>query len=531
MDLRFACDWEDAGTRKTRFGERRVLVCHRPTPAFWNLWRTAKLSLRQLGVSIHKRASDGGYSVEWEGGILLERQPVTLPPPDSTIVIPPDIQGMLLPWQPDIVVRLASGVRRWGGAIDGSGTGVGKTTAALATGRTLGYRRAVVLCPLSVMPAWEEWGQRMGITTWPINYEMAVRDEGIPGLISWRGKVPEWEPGDYLLICDEGHRCGGLTTKISRLVKQARRQLIAVLIATATLGDTPLKLGATGECVGLFTGDQFYPWLIRNACVKGKYGWEFAGSDAVMVSIRDQLLSQGRMVSVKPDDIPGFPEAHVDTLLLNTGAEQKINSAYDDMELLIQEFRNAPKNDRNYRCRIHEINRRIELAKLPATVELLKDAVASGNCGLFFVHYRETAIEASEMLGWPLLIGDESNRRTRQQTLQDLAADRIPGIVGVDAISGEGINCHDVTGVHPRYTCIFPSGSSRLARQCKGRSHRAGAKSKAIIRFVLAAGTREMETARRLMGKLNRLDALTDVDYLPYGAADSAALAAILETQ
>lgn len=531
MDLRYACDWEDGGTRQTRFGERRVLVCHRPPQVFWNLWRTAKASMSQMGIRIVKRATDGGFSVEWEGGVAPIPAPVQPPPPDNSLVIPADIQGMLLPWQPEIVVRLASGARRWGGVIDGSGTGVGKTTAALATARTLGYSRVVVLCPLSVMSAWEEWGNRLGINTWPINYEMAVRGDGIPGLISWAGKVPAWEPNDFMLICDEGHRIGGMTTKIARLAKQARRQNIVALVATATLGDTPTKLGAVGEIVGLFKGDDFYPWLIRNGCVKGKYGWEFVGSDAMMAGIRNSLVGQGRLVRVTADEIPGFPEVSVDTVLLNTGAEQKINSSYAELEILIQEYRNKPKNDRDYHNRSHEINRRIELAKLPATVELLKDAVASGSAGLFFVHYRETAREASEMLGWPLLIGDESNRNKRAGILADLAADRIPGIVGTDAVSGEGINCHDVTGVHPRYTCIYPSGSSRLARQCKGRSHRAGAKSKAIVRFVLAAGTKELETARRLMGKLNRMDALTDSDYLPFGAADSAALAALLNPQ
>lgn len=527
MDLRSVCRWVDGGEEVTRFGRRRVIRCDHPPPAFWNAWRLAKDAMKGQGIRVEP-AEGGGFAAVWVGGILMDRPKVVAPPIDTSLVIPDDVRPKLLTWQPEPVVRLAMSLRRFGGALDASLTGVGKTTATLAAVRTAGFRRVVPIVPLSVVTNWESWGERLGLTTWAVNYEKAVK--GIDGLLEWTGKTgkrPVWKPGDYVIIFDEAHRIGGMSTKNSRMAKAARRQGIPVLAATATLGDSPLKLGALGEILGLFGERQFYPWLLRHGCAVGKYGMEFYGDDSVMESIRDAILRDGKAVRLDPADIPGFPEAQVDVLLMNTGEEGRIESHYAELGATLLLCARSAKDNQANRGKVHEIQRRIEMLKLPAAVEMLQDASASGNAGLLFVHYRDTAKQAAEMLGWPLIIGDDENRKIRQSIIEDLAADEIPGVVCTDA-GNESISLHDVTGRHPRYVIIFPSGASRSARQAVGRARRAGGKSKSIIRFALANGTREMETARRLVAKLNNMDALTDADYTPFGAVDSAALAEIV---
>ena len=517
----------DGGEEVTRFGRRPVLRCEHPPPKFWDLWRMSKDALKGMGVRVEPMEG-GGFCAVWVGGILMDRPKIVAPPLDNSLVIPADVRPKLLPWQPEPVVRLAMSLRRFGGAMDASLTGTGKTSADLAAVRTAGYRRVVPIVPVSVVAHWEAWGERLGLTTWAVNYEKAVR--GIDGLLEWTGKTgkkPVWKPGDYVIIFDEAHRIGGMSTKNSRMAKAAKRQGIPVIAATATLGDSPLKLGAVGEILGLFGAREFYPWLLRNDCAVGKYGMQFYGGDDVMERIRDAILRDGKAVRLNPEDIPGFPESQVDVLLMNTGEEGRIESNYAELGDVLRLCSRSARDNQANRGKVHELCRRIEMLKLPTAVDLLQDAVASGNAGLLFVHYRDTAKAAAEMLGWPLIIGDEENRKIRQSIVADLAADEIPGVVCTDA-GNESISLHDVTGRHPRYSVIFPSGASRSARQAMGRTRRAGGRSKSIIRFALANGTREMETARRLVAKLNNLDALTDADYTPFGAVDSSALAEIV---
>lgn len=525
MNLQHLADWCDQG-QVAKVEGRPVYrhTCLNPAAGFWRAWHGSRPLLQSLGVRVEK-LKDGSLLAIWDEcrGPLF--QPVRHVEPVA-IEIPGDLTGSLLPWQPAAVETLAASLHRWGGALDASLTGTGKTTACLAAFRAAGINRLAVLCPISVIPNWQEWGERFGLRVRAINYERAIR--GIPGLLERNQRNQfTWLGRNYGVAFDEAHRIGGLSTLNSKMAKAAARQGIPAMALSATIGDTPMRLSALGEILRLFGPREFIPWALNHGVERKDNGrFVYVGGNAGMMAIRNRIFAEGRGIRLDPATIPEFPEAQIDSILIETEHVNEINEVLDKMTGIADSAAAGRLSFPQFRKSMHDEWRALERLKLAPCCELIEDAAASGMCGILFVHYREIAQEAARLLNCPLIIGGQPDDE-RQAIIQGRREDRIQKIVCTSA-GNEGISLHDVTGRHPTYSVIMPSGSSRVARQEVGRGWRAGARSKAIIRFAFAAGTREADRARRLAGRLNRLDALTNMDFVPFGAADSAALAEVI---
>ena len=518
MNLNYLADWKPTGPVGPDGLE--PVECVNPKEAFWSAWKVGRDILRGQGMSVTKERETDQWVATWRRH-PPDHSPIP-PPPKPSISIHPSIAKQLLPWQPPIVRYHAASLIKCRAALDASDTGVGKTTASLAAHASIGIRHVVALVPISVIPDWEMWIKRFGMTGTVINYEKAARS-GIPGILRKGPTGFAWNVKPSMgVIFDEGHRIGGIDTLSSKLARQAHRQGMVCSVLSATIADSPMRMSALGEMLGLFTPGGFWGWAIAHGCRQGRFGWEFSGSQDATRAIGRSMLECGKAVKLTPRDIPGFPEAMVGTVILTVTKPGEIDDRLAKIAKLIRQ-RSQKANEE-----IIKLRREVEMQKLPAAVEVIKDQYEEGNSCILFVHHREAALTAANMLGCPLIIGDQKPEE-RQHVLKEFSENRNRQLVATDGAGGEGINLQDKHGDFPRYTMYLPSGSSRHARQVVGRTRRAGSKSKANIRFGVAAGTVEIGMVARLAEKINRVDALTDADFSPFGAADAAALAELVE--
>jgi len=77
---------------------------------------------------------------------------------------------------------------------------------------------------------------------------------------------------------------------------------------------------------------------------------------------------------------------------------------------------------------------------------------------------------------------------------------------------GVAISLHDLNGTYPRVALIMPHHRAEYFKQGLGRIWRAGAKSKAIQKIVLASGTTEERVYAAMKRKIGNLDTLNDSD-------------------
>jgi len=532
INLRFLASWgppERVATPAGPIDRRVALVLGTP---FWNAWKLDREGMKQMGVSVWPGDQPGQFFAVWNSAAGAYNEP---PPrtgrPRPAIPLHPELSGKLLPWQPEICRRLATSLVDNRAALDACGTGVGKTTAAIASARTAGLGGLQVLCPLNVIGAWEDWGARLGLCVQAINYEKAIR--GVDRVIDRRKKTFFWRfPASWGLVVDEAHRVGGLDTLNSRMIRAAVDQRIPTLLLSATIADSPLRMSAAGELLGLFRREEFWDWAAEHGCSPGKYGWEFSGSPEAMTAIRRTIFDVGKGVRLSPSEIPGFPEASVQPMVIDVGpAERVIADHYRKIGERELSMRVQGSDRREIRRLIHEEWKAIELAKLPAIVEAMTDAEDEGCSVILFVRFRDSAFAAQKMLGQCGIVIGEQPIDERHRFIRDLQEDRLRRMVATIDCGNEAISLHDITGRFPRWVGINPGWSSSKNRQAVGRGWRAGQKSKAIIRFMLARGTDEMDLAERMSTKLNSLDALTDVDFVPGKSPDTRALLAALEGQ
>ena len=76
------------------------------------------------------------------------------------------------------------------------------------------------------------------------------------------------------------------------------------------------------------------------------------------------------------------------------------------------------------------------------------------------------------------------------------------------AAGGTGLSLHDVMGDYPRVALISPTFSAKDYMQALGRIHRNGAKSHALQKILVAAGSVEETVVKSIQAKLANLNTL-----------------------
>jgi SNF2 family DNA or RNA helicase len=126
-----------------------------------------------------------------------------------------------------------------------------------------------------------------------------------------------------------------------------------------------------------------------------------------------------------------------------------------------------------------------------------------------FVNFSETLNTLCDMLGSDTarVCGGQSGNE-REQNVQRFQRNECGVIVCNTAAGGVGVSLHDEHGGHPRMALLSPTFNEKEYVQVLGRIHRAGSKSPALQRVLIASGTIEEKIIAKLEEKRKDMAAL-----------------------
>lgn len=470
----------------------------------------------------------------------------------------------LLTYQVEPVHCLIAALSLHNAALDASDCGVGKTYHAAAVVRHLADPTLVV-CPKISVTAWGRALDDMRTSADVQNYEMLATGRTPYG--RWEHPLPKtadrkWEyvceccqlrvdlvrtsrcpvrpsgihcihpkktPHNYgkfiwheaikFLIFDEVHKCGGLDSLNADMLTAAKRQNITTLALSATAADSPLCLKALGYVLGLHGGPScFFNWARARGCSRPVFGGlHFLVSEQrkkqIMSAIHADLFPS-RGVRVRVNDIPGFPECRVTAELYdleNSGRIDELYATMDEAIRLLNETKAGDACAENPLTMLLRASQQIELLKVPLFVALHDEATEAGFSVAIFVAYTQTLEELMKRLKVSACIRGGQSPMERTKWIDKFQSNEEKTIIANIAAGGVSVSLHDLHG-RKRLGLASLHPSAVKMRQVFGRLPRAGALSPSLYRIPLVAGTCEEKTHKRLVSKLNSLDALNDAD-------------------
>jgi len=422
----------------------------------------------------------------------------------------------LYPHQSHNAVRLAQILRERGAAADLSDTGTGKTFTALEVARQL-QQVPLIVTPKSVVTSFRRAAAEYGTSVADVlNVEQLKTGRTGHVAKDRDGKFFWTIPPESLVILDEAHRFGGITSQNSWLLAVSKAQKIKMLLLSATLADSPLKLRATGFLFGLHSYNlpSYYSWCKAHGCRKAfmHAGLLFPKGPARLAHLeRIHAQLAPYCVRTRIADIPGFPECTTQALLFDLQQKytDEINAIYEEMREEIRKPRpSAPELVLLMRAR-----QRVEMIKVPLLEDLVLEALEEGRSVVVFHNFRDALEDLYERLrgavGVSRIVGGEEGRQEQVDAFQ---ADENHVCLAMSQAGGVGLSLHDVRGERPRTALLTPNWDAVVMKQCLGRIWRAGAQSKALQQFVLAANTIEERVHAALQGKLLNLATINGED-------------------
>lgn len=547
LDINSLCVWSDPKEIETRSGLRTIRTAE-PTPAFWDCWRADKQAMKDAGLTVAKIGKK--WEVTWWallGAHNLPRVDIQLPeppkPPKEPLPSVAEVEGMLLPWQPEGAARMLRAVTLFGAGLDASDLGTGKTYMTLAAYVVSGAPGMLVVCSKSGQHGWHEAAARFRVPVHVVTWDR-LRLGGTPYLhrqdrkddagrlkervLRWNLKRGTW------IVFDEAHEAKSYKSVSCDVViaaKQARVYPLAAL--SATIGETPLDFKAIGYMLGLFREpEDFWNWVRTYKCMRTDYGWKFFGDDRVMASLHQQIFTAGKGNRILKDANPHFPPQHIlaeaidmDNAPAIKRAYRKLKKELDAIEAKVEADKAVLSRDIEGQSDLHA-RRRLKAAKLTAMIramqrvemlrvsefaEQAKGYVEQGYHLVVTFNFIESLKKFCELTGFSLFCG-ETKDAERKAIIQGFAADEIAGIGMQIGTGSESINLQDFTGRHPRLSLISPTWNARHLLQFFGRTHRAKAKTVVTHKLLYAAGTIEEEQCDRVRAKAHNIRTLNDGD-------------------
>lgn len=547
-DIEKLLPWSEGTNVSTRMGPKRLREAILATgTTFWGVWKASKEELKELGVSVKK--DQGKWKACWWQDLDPKAAAAAQAAREASIQqrqaaraafasdLPSEqqarlntIANKLLPYQLEPVKRLTVALDTFGGAVDASDTGTGKTYSSLATAIVL-RRPVFIVCPKAVIPSWKKVGRHFNIPVPTCNYELLRRGEQDALHLENFGTKNEqlvWKLSkDTIIIFDECHRLKDYRTQNCKMGLRAIEQGYTVLGLSATAADNPLQMKFIGSLCRLFPTKDFWKWALDNGCAKGTWGFEFVGGNKVLQRIHEEIFPlHGARIRIA-DLGDAFPETQITAEVYElNGNTAELNSVYDEMDAEIarieakeeaDSFKSACILTAQLRAR-----QRAEILKVPATAAMAKDLEEEGMSVAIFCNYDDTVNALMAKLGTDCVIRGGQTPAVREANIQRFQALR-----------------------RPRAAIHFPTPSAQDAKQALGRVPRAPERnapepgpevipspfiicniraggvgiglhdlngSKSIQRIFFAAGTIEEIVCRQVQTKVNRLDLLNDGD-------------------
>jgi superfamily II DNA or RNA helicase len=537
---------------------KAALYTHNMVPGFWNLWKAFKPELKEEGFGCARDQYSGEWHIKWWKQ-TVEEIPEVVPEPEVKEFDFSDT--ILYDWQQAHAANLARSLDKYKISIDKSGTGAGKTPINLSVFKKLGLK-PFVICPKPVIPGWFRNAEMVVIDLLGVvNYESAklgkqtikkpykrkkgyklanIKSEYITVSANPNPKN-KWDtkyiytfnfPENAVLVFDEVHRCKNIDTQNTQLLLQAAQQGIRIAGLSATLASSPLKMFAVGTALKLFDTEHywgFWNWVKMYGCSKeivkynrnGEpvYAWQYDRDPIHMQNINIQIgdrmsgIDLGALIKMGK-----FPTSQIIAEAYNlNGNTSKLDSIYNQLIDLAAEYEKEAdyfdQQEDAHLSKRQKLHQQVELLKVPAIVDLVKDAILEEKSVAIFVNFTETLHQLGHILKTRCFIYGRNSGQINEMNRLAFENNESPIIICNIAAAREGIDLHDKYDKRERLSIIIPSDNAQYVKQALGRVHRAGGTHSQQILFY-AANTIEEEICNNLKGKLENINALNDTDLM-----------------
>lgn len=385
-----------------------------------------------------------------------------------------------------------------------SPTGTGKTVVAAHTIARLGCP-VFVVCPRIVIPQWKAELKDAGVDNYlgVLNYEM-LRRGGTPFVTKTRKKDFTWHlPEGTVIIWDEVHNCKGADSQNVCMLITATKQGYRSMMLSATACKDATEMRGIGYALGLHQLAKQPSWvklMKDHGCWRDQYRKWRPGSPKHLAPLREKLLGNGMHRTLR-SDLPGaFRKNQIIVDPIRFRGLSSIRKWYADngitndvVELFLDEERKVELANLEEIVLLLRERQVVEVAKAPDIAEMCRDIVSEGRSAVVFVNFIETMdviMEHLDGLDCSVVLGGQSET-IRTENVEAFQRDRTRVILAQIGAGGVGVNLHDVRGEFPRTSLISPTFSVIHYVQSLGRIDRAGSKSDAVQRVLVAEGTVE----------------------------------------
>ena len=315
------------------------------------------------------------------------------------------------------------------------------------------------------------------------------------------------------------HNCKGPYTQNAQLVISLVQQGYAVHGMSATAAEDPTEMRALGYLLGLHSLNKpengltsWYSWMMKYGCYQDDWGgWKLANK-IKLIPLRNTMYGVN-CNKLTPAD---FPDSFRDNRVFVEPTEfkdlKKIDKAYEQLGLtpaIIDEYilNGTVANSEHVLVNILKARQLAESFKVPDIAEMAEDFIDGGNSVVIFVNFTDSLNALTGLLHCPKIDGNQTATQ-RQQAIDDFQSDKANCIVVNIAAGGTGLSLHDINGVRPRISLICPTFNAKDYLQVLGRIHRNGAKSDALQKVLVAAGTIEEHVMKAIRIKTGNLEAI-----------------------
>jgi hypothetical protein len=404
-------------------------------------------------------------------------------------------------------------------SVDTSDTGTGKTYVALHLAKQY---KTLVITPKANRTQFTRAAEAEGVPLLGVfnieklkagNTPFLKRMKSGPQRFAW-----DLSPGT-LLIIDEVQKMSGMTSDNADILALTKAYGIRTHLMSATMAESPLKMRAIGYLLGLnkYGLVDFLAWCRERGVKENPYNQrlEFTRNPAERVRILSELHTAmaPKMVRMRIAEIPDFPscEIYPELFDLDQRSTAELNGLYDALR---EEVRNPQAKTQE--VHLLRLRQQAEMMKVGILFELVEEGIEEGKSMVVFTNFRDTQAELAKRLTahgiMPGRIYGGQSDNERQAFIDAFQNGLQRVILVMIQAGGVALSLHDTQGEHPREALICPGWSATEFKQTLGRVWRAGAKSKAIQKVVLCAGTVEENVYKTLKRKVNNIDLLNDGD-------------------
>jgi len=406
--------------------------------------------------------------------------------------------------------------------LDSSSVGTGKTVVAVHLVRDLD-RPFAVICPKAVIPAWERECEEHGVKPlFVLNYEK-LRNGKTKWMARAGKKIMRWSlPEGTIVLVDEAHKAKGPYTLNAQIVVSLVQQNFTVHCMSATAAEDPTEMRPLGYALGLHSLNKpddglksWFSWMLTNGCSQDSWGsWKLRDKQKLLDLNKKIYGVVGHKLT--PKDFPdSFRENRIFIEPTQFSDWKKINKAYTDLGItpaIIEEFIEFGKvsNSEHVMVNILKARQLAESFKAPDLAEIAADYIAGGYSVVIFVNFSDTVDALCSSLLCPKIDGRQTAAE-RQLAIDQFQADEIHCLAVNIAAGGTGLSLHDTIGNRPRISLISPTFNAKDYMQVLGRIHRNGAKSDAIQKVLISAGSIEESVMKSITAKVANMQALHGV--------------------